>query len=152
VFCKTFRQGKECPGAGDDHRPADKRKLYPKELKVGKGIPGKAVKAERVLRSHDFLSVPLIDEEAMGVITVYNKINDKPFTQFDQEIMMTIAEQAVIAIKECPAIPGTGKSGDKQPKIPGDYSGYKGIREFYTADSVCKDRACGRKRSGDGPG
>jgi HD-GYP domain-containing protein (c-di-GMP phosphodiesterase class II) len=77
-----------------------KRKLYPKELKVGKGVPGKAVKAGKVLKGADFLSVPLIDEEeTIGVITVYDKINNKSFTQFDQEIMMTISEQAVIAIK-----------------------------------------------------
>jgi len=76
-----------------------KRKLYPKELGVGKGVPGRAVKEERVLRGTDYLSVPLVDEEAIGVITIYNKISRKPFTRFDQEIMMTIAEQAVIAIK-----------------------------------------------------
>lgn len=76
-----------------------KRKLYPKELKLGKGVPGKAAKFAKVLRSRDFLSIPLIDEEVIGVITIYDKINKKPFTQFDQEIMMTISEQAVIAIK-----------------------------------------------------
>ncbi|MBI4335329.1 MAG: GAF domain-containing protein, partial [Candidatus Omnitrophica bacterium] len=77
-----------------------KRKLYPKELKVGKGVPGKAVKSEKVLRSSNFLSIPLIDqEETIGVITIYDKVNRRSFTQFDQEIMMTIAEQAVIAIK-----------------------------------------------------
>lgn len=77
-----------------------KRKLYPKELKVGRGVPGKAVKTGRVLKSANFLSVPLIDEEeTVGVITIYDKINHKSFTPFDQEIMMTIAEQAVIAIK-----------------------------------------------------
>ncbi|MDD5449270.1 MAG: HD domain-containing protein [Candidatus Omnitrophica bacterium] len=76
-----------------------KRKLYPKELRVGKGIPGKAVKAEKVLRGHDYISVPLIDENVIGVITIYDKLGGKAFTQFDQEILMTIAEQAVIAIK-----------------------------------------------------
>ncbi len=76
-----------------------KRKLYPKELKVGRGVPGKAVKQEKVLKGHNYLSVPLIDEDVIGVITMYDKVNNKSFTQFDQEIMMTIAEQAVIAIK-----------------------------------------------------
>ncbi|MEI8175627.1 MAG: HD domain-containing phosphohydrolase [Candidatus Omnitrophota bacterium] len=76
-----------------------KRKLNPKELRVGKGVPGKAVKAMRILKGRDFLSVPLIDEEVMGVITIYDKVNHNAFTQFDQEILMTIAEQAVIAIK-----------------------------------------------------
>ena len=76
-----------------------KRKLYPRELKVGKGVPGKAVKQEKVLKGPNYLSVPLIDEDVIGVITMYDKVNNKSFTQFDQEIMVTIAEQAVIAIK-----------------------------------------------------
>ncbi|MCX5716606.1 MAG: HD domain-containing protein [Candidatus Omnitrophica bacterium] len=76
-----------------------KRKLHPKELRVGKGVPGRAIKMEKVLRGNNFLAVPLVDDEAVGVITIYDKINKKPFTQFDQEIMMTIAEQAVIAVK-----------------------------------------------------
>ncbi len=76
-----------------------KRKLNPKELRVGRGVPGKAAKTGKILKGPNFLSVPLIDEEVMGVITIYDKINSKAFTQFDQEIMMTIAEQAVIAIK-----------------------------------------------------
>jgi len=76
-----------------------KRKLNPKKLRLGKGIPGKAAKMGRVLRSSSFLSVPLIDEDVIGVITIYDKRNNKSFTRFDQEIIMTIAEQAVIAIK-----------------------------------------------------
>jgi HD-GYP domain-containing protein (c-di-GMP phosphodiesterase class II) len=43
--------------------------------------------------------VPLIDEDTIGVITVYDKIDGKPFGSFDQEIMSTMGEQAVIAIK-----------------------------------------------------
>lgn len=77
-----------------------KRKLHPKELKLGKKIPGKAAKKGKVLRGARYLSIPLIDEErTVGVITIYDKINKKAFTKFDQEIMTTIAEQAVIAIR-----------------------------------------------------
>ena len=76
-----------------------KRRLYPKELKLGKGVPGKAAKEGRVIKGRSFLAIPLIDEDVIGVITIYDKINNKAFVKFDQEIMMTIAEQAVIAIK-----------------------------------------------------
>jgi len=76
-----------------------KRKLNPKKLRLGKGVPGKAAKMGRVLRGPSFLAVPLIDEDVIGVITIYDKRDNKGFTRFDQEIIMTIAEQAVIAIK-----------------------------------------------------
>ncbi|HPM43594.1 MAG TPA: GAF domain-containing protein, partial [Candidatus Omnitrophota bacterium] len=70
-----------------------------KKVKVGKYAPGKAVKFGRPIRGEDFLATPLIDEDVIGVITLYDKVDDKPFTAFDQEIMSTLAEQAVIAIK-----------------------------------------------------
>jgi HD-GYP domain-containing protein (c-di-GMP phosphodiesterase class II) len=75
------------------------KKVRLKKVKVGRHAPGKAVKLGRPARGRDFLAVPLIDEDVMGVITVYDKIDKKPFTSFDQEIMSTMAEQAVIAIK-----------------------------------------------------
>lgn len=70
-----------------------------KKVKVGKWAPGKAFKYERPFRGERYLATPLIDEDVIGVITVYDKIDNKPFTSFDQEIMSTMAEQAVIAIK-----------------------------------------------------
>lgn len=70
-----------------------------KKVKVGRWAPGKAVKFGKAIRGRDYLAVPLIDEDVIGVITIYDKIDNKPFTAFDQEIMSTMAEQAVIAIK-----------------------------------------------------
>ncbi|MFA6142246.1 MAG: HD domain-containing phosphohydrolase [Candidatus Omnitrophota bacterium] len=70
-----------------------------KKVRVGKHAPGRAFKYGRPIRGQDFLAVPLIDEDVIGVITIYDKVDRKPFTSFDQEIMSTMAEQAVIAIK-----------------------------------------------------
>lgn len=70
-----------------------------KKVRVGRWAPGKAVKYGRAIRGENYIAVPLIDEDIIGVITVYDKIDNKPFTAFDQEIMSTLAEQAVIAIK-----------------------------------------------------
>ncbi len=75
------------------------KKTRLKKVKVGKWAPGKAVKYGRSFRGDDYIATPLIDEEVIGVITLYDKIDNKPFTAFDQEIMSTLAEQAVIAIK-----------------------------------------------------
>ena len=70
-----------------------------KKVRIGRWSPGKAVKFGRPIRDKNFLATPLIDEDVIGVITLYDKIDKKPFTVFDQEIMATLAEQAVIAIK-----------------------------------------------------
>jgi len=76
-----------------------KMKTRLKKVKVGRHAPGRAVKYGKSIRGDAFLATPLIDEDIIGVITLYDKIDGKPFTQFDQEIMTTLAEQAVIAIK-----------------------------------------------------
>lgn len=70
-----------------------------KKIKIGKYAPGRAVKKENPMRGETYLAVPMIDEEVVGVITVYDKLNGKSFTRFDEEIMKTLAEQAAIAIK-----------------------------------------------------
>ncbi len=75
------------------------KKIRLKKVRVGKWAPGKAVKYGRSIRGDDFLATPLIDEDVIGVITLYDRVDNKPFTPFDQEIMSTLAEQAVIAIK-----------------------------------------------------
>ena len=84
------------PKATIDLREKDARL---KKVKVGKFAPGRAVKFGRTIRGDDFIATPLIDEDIIGVITLYDKIDKKPFSAFDQEIMSTMAEQAVIAIK-----------------------------------------------------
>ncbi|MFA6078474.1 MAG: HD domain-containing phosphohydrolase [Candidatus Omnitrophota bacterium] len=75
------------------------KKTKLKKVMVGKWAPGKAVKYGRPVRGDNYLATPLIDEDVIGVITLYDKLDNKPFTPFDQEIMTTLAEQAVIAIK-----------------------------------------------------
>ena len=70
-----------------------------KKVVIGKWAPGKAVKYGRTVKGRNYLATPLIDEDVIGVITIYDKIDKKPFTDFDAEIMRTLCEQAVIAIK-----------------------------------------------------
>ncbi len=70
-----------------------------KKVRIGRWSPGKAAKFGRPIRDRRHLATPLIDEDVIGVITLYDKIDGKSFTAFDQEIMSTLAEQAVIAIK-----------------------------------------------------
>jgi len=76
-----------------------KEKARLKKVQIGKYAPGRAVKSENPVRGSNYLAVPLIDIDVVGVITLYDKLDDRPFTEFDEEIMKTLAEQAAIAIK-----------------------------------------------------
>lgn len=76
-----------------------KEKAKLKKVEVGKYAPGRAVKQSRSIRGERFLATPLIEEEVIGVITLYDKLDGREFSRFDEEIMKTLAEQAVIAVK-----------------------------------------------------
>ena len=76
-----------------------KQKTKLKKVQIGKYAPGRAVKRETPIRGSNFLATPMIDENVVGVITLYDKIDGKEFTAFDEEIMRTLSEQAAIAIK-----------------------------------------------------
>ena len=68
-------------------------------LTLGKKIPGKVAKSGSFHISPKCLSVPLLDEDVIGVITVWEKEDRASFSSSDQEILTTLSEQAAIAIK-----------------------------------------------------
>ncbi|MBD3296799.1 MAG: HD domain-containing protein [Candidatus Omnitrophica bacterium] len=76
-----------------------KKKTKLKKVQIGKYAPGRAVKKCMSIRKSNYLATPLIDEDVIGVITLYDKLDGKEFTAFDEEIMKTLAEQAAIAIR-----------------------------------------------------
>ncbi|MFC1548540.1 HD-GYP domain-containing protein [Candidatus Omnitrophota bacterium] len=76
-----------------------KEKTKLKKVVIGRYAPGKAVKNAESIRAGKYLATPMIDEDVVGVITLYDKLDTKEFTAFDEEIMKTLAEQAAIAIK-----------------------------------------------------
>lgn len=53
----------------------------------------------KVIMRRDKLCAPLTDEDIIGAICVINKMDRAPFDEFDKEILMTLSEQAAIAIK-----------------------------------------------------
>ena len=68
-------------------------------LSLGKKIPGKVAKSSSFYITNKCMAIPLIDEDTIGVITVWEKINGTSFSPSDQEILTVLSEQAVIAIK-----------------------------------------------------
>ncbi len=78
---------------------------YPKNknknvsIAFGQGIEGRVAKTAQIALRKNSVCVPLIDEDVIGVISVSHKKDRKEFTYFDQEILATLSEEAVIAIK-----------------------------------------------------
>lgn len=77
------------------------RKKYclEKKFKITNPLERKIIrKASSICRNH-ILAVPLIAEDTIGLIIVRRKKSDLLFDNIDQEILMNLAEQAVIGIK-----------------------------------------------------
>lgn len=76
-----------------------RRHIRLKKQKIGVGIEGiVATTAKSILKNY-IIAVPLIDQDVIGVITVERRLDNRPFSIFDQEILTTLAEQAVVAIR-----------------------------------------------------
>ncbi len=70
-----------------------------KSLDLEKSKIGKALNEGAVILTSRRLWVPLIEEELVGVISLKEKQNGKPFDVNDREIVTVFAEQAIVAIK-----------------------------------------------------
>ncbi len=60
---------------------------------------GRVLSEGKIFMTKNKLCTPLTDEDIIGAICVMNKANKAPFDEFDKEILMTLSEQAAIAIK-----------------------------------------------------
>jgi len=75
------------------------KRKRPLSRRFKKLVNKRTVLSGRILMKRNTLCVPLVEEETLGVICVFNRNDRKAFTVFDKEIMATLSEQAVIAIK-----------------------------------------------------
>jgi len=70
------------------------------EIELDKDLANRVAKSAVPILTENSLAMPLIEEEdSLGVIVISDKKDNKPFSYFDQEILTTLSEQAVIAIK-----------------------------------------------------
>ncbi|MFC1624298.1 HD domain-containing phosphohydrolase [Candidatus Omnitrophota bacterium] len=89
------------PKARIDAKNNNSNKMQKRHRKIGIGDKtiGKVARTGKTILSHNLICVPLIEEDILGVICAKNKTNNTPFNKFDLEILLTLAEQAVIAIR-----------------------------------------------------
>ena len=68
-------------------------------LRIGAGLVGRVASTCKANLTRQRMVVPLVEEECIGVILVCRTGKGKPFSALDQEILTTLAEQAVVAIQ-----------------------------------------------------
>ncbi len=79
------------------------------KLKVGRGLEGQVADTGEPHLDRHCVAVPLIDEDVVGVISLWDKLGDQPFTPMDLEILKSLSEQGVIAIKNAQLFEETEK-------------------------------------------
>ena len=76
-----------------------KKYFIDKKKKNLNRLEKKIIKASAFIFKENILGLPLISEDVIGMIILRRNKNDPPFEKSDQEILMTIVEQAIIGIK-----------------------------------------------------
>lgn len=76
-----------------------KKHIVERKTRISNRQELRIVKTLSSIRKGAFLGVPLISEDIIGLIIIKRGRTDRQFDRTDQEMMMTIVEQAIIAIK-----------------------------------------------------
>lgn len=77
---------------GDESKPK-------RRLRVGYGMEGHVAETADFHIARNCIAVPFIEDDVVGVVALRDKLGGMPFTKTDVEILKTLSEQAVIAIK-----------------------------------------------------
>lgn len=86
--------------------PANRRKH---RLQVGRGLEGRVAENGEPYLHRRSICCPFIEEDIVGVVRLWDKVDDQPFTQMDLEILKSLSEQAVVAIKNAQLFEETEK-------------------------------------------
>lgn len=72
---------------------------HTRRMRLGHGLEGKIAETGEFHLDRRSIAVPFIEDQIVGVITLWDKIGGQPFTKIDLEILKSLSEQAVVAIK-----------------------------------------------------
>lgn len=75
-----------------------KKRIVDTKIKLT-GMERRIVRTFQAVRKERLLGLPLITDDVIGVIIIRRAKKDYPFDRFEEELLMTLLEQAVIGIK-----------------------------------------------------
>ncbi|MBI3313001.1 MAG: GAF domain-containing protein [Candidatus Omnitrophica bacterium] len=76
-----------------------KRFVHTNRIRIGRGLEGRMAETGDFHLDRRSIAVPFIEDHIVGVIILWDKIDGQPFTKIDLEILKSLSEQAVVAIK-----------------------------------------------------
>jgi len=76
-----------------------KKFIDEQKTRIANRMEKRIVKSLVTVRKENLLGVPLICEDVIGIIVLRRKTQSLSFDVFDQEMLMTLVEQAVVGIK-----------------------------------------------------
>ncbi len=76
-----------------------KKLILDKNKKITNRVEKKIIRTFTAIRNDSLLGIPLVSEDLMGLIIIKRAKTERPFDKSDQEIILTVAEQAMIGIK-----------------------------------------------------
>jgi hypothetical protein len=77
----------------------DSRFIHRQRIRIGQGLEGRMTKTGEFHLTRRSIGVPFIEDDVVGVILLWDKIDNQQFTKTDLEILKSLSEQAVVAIK-----------------------------------------------------
>ena len=86
--------------------PAARRKH---RVPVGRGMEGRVAETGTPYFERHCICIPFIEEDVVGVISLWDKVDNQSFTQMDLEILKSLSEQAVVAIRNAQLFEETEK-------------------------------------------
>ncbi|MBU1906434.1 MAG: HD domain-containing protein, partial [Candidatus Omnitrophica bacterium] len=76
-----------------------KKQIVDKKIRVSNPLEKKIIKSLTITRRDGILAIPLISDDIIGLIILKRGKKDSSFNASDQEMLTTVAEQAVIGIQ-----------------------------------------------------
>lgn len=73
--------------------------VHKQRVRFGRGLEGHIADTGDFCLQNRYIAVPFIEDDVVGVMTLWGKADRQSFTRTDLEILKSLSEQAVVAIK-----------------------------------------------------
>jgi len=76
-----------------------KKYIVDKKINISNRIAKRIIKTISAIKNERLLAMPLVVEDIIGVVIIKRNKNDATFDNFDQELLTTVVEQAIIGLR-----------------------------------------------------